>query len=234
MASGKPTPAPLLKKLVLAGLIASIVLLYVINGGENYVSIDFYQDLFVRSPFITITVFFLVFLVGISCSLPVAGVLSVCSGIVFGSVIGFLVASAATTLGGTVALYTTRYLLHDLIKRRFPVQIEIVNKGIKNEGVFYLFSIRLITIIPFGVLNLLLGLTSVRAPVFMLTTLFGMAPVLLVLTYAGSQLGDIESTSIAAVFTPGLILSLSILAIFPLLVRAIVSFARRFLIKEVN
>ena len=221
-----------IKKIALAAFIVSMVTLYLVGGGEKYLSIDLYQDIYEHSPIVTIAVFFTVFFVGTSCSLPVAGVLSVASGIVFGAVTGFFVSLVAATLGGTVALYSTRYLFHDLVKRRFPGQIEMVNKGIDKEGAFYLFGLRMIPVIPFWVLNLLMGLTTMPVPVFMLASFFGMVPVFLILTYTGSQLGDIETFSMAAVFTPGVILSLALLASFPFLARAIVGMTRRFTIKK--
>jgi uncharacterized membrane protein YdjX (TVP38/TMEM64 family) len=216
-----------LKKIALALLIATIVVLYLVGGGDKYLSIDLYQNLFEQSPAATVAVFFMIFFVGASCSLPVAGVLTVISGIVFGAITGFLISSAATTLGGTAALYSSRFLFQKLIKRRFPGQVELVNKGVEKEGAFYLFGLRMIPVIPFGLLNLLLGLTSMRVPVFMLATLFGMVPVLLILSYTGSQLGQIESFSMAAIFSPGLILSLALLASFPILARVIVGIGRR-------
>ena len=220
------------KKLALAVFITAIVILYFVGGGEKYLSIDLYQGIYEHSPIVTIAVFFAVFLVGTSCSLPVAGALSVASGIVFGAITGFFVSLLAATLGGTVALYSSRYLFHDLVKRRFPAQIDLVNKGMDKEGAFYLFGMRMIPIIPFGLLNLLMGLTSMPVPVFMLATLFGMVPVLLILTYTGSQLGDIETFSVAAVFTPGVILSLVLLASFPFLAKAIVGMIRRITVKK--
>jgi len=217
-----------LKKLVLAAFITAIIVLYFAGGGEKYFSIHLYQDLFERSPIVTTAIFFVVFLIGTSCSLPVAGVLTVTSGIVFGAFIGFAISLAATTLGGTVALYSTRFLFHDLIKRRFPGQVDVVNKGIEKEGAIYLFGLRMIPIIPFWLLNLLMGLTSMQIHVFMLATLFGMMPVLAILTYTGSQLGEIETFSMTAIFTPGLALSLILLASFPFIAKAIVRFTRRY------
>jgi len=217
-----------LKKLALAIFIASMIILYLVGGGEKYFSIDLYQNLFESSPFATAAVFFTVFFVGTSFSLPVTGVLGVAGGIVFGTLIGFSLSLVATTLGGTVALYSTRYLFHDLIKRRFSSQIDLVNKGIEKEGAFYLFGLRMIPVLPFGLLNLLVGLTSMRVPVFMLATFCGMVPVLLILSYAGSELGDIKSFSLAEVFTPGLILALSLMATFPLLAKALLKLVRRF------
>jgi len=83
-------------------------------------------------------------------------------------------------------------------------------------------------VIPFWLLNLLVGMTSMRASVFFVATLCGMIPITLILVYTGSQLGDIETFSMASIFTPGLILSLCLLAAFPFLARAMVRFTRRF------
>ncbi len=215
------------KKLALAAFIATVVTLYFVGGGEKYLSIRLYQDLFAQSPVITATVFFFVFVVSTSCSLPVTAALIVASGIIFGTVTGFFISLLASTLGGTVALYSSRYLFHDLINRRFAGQVEVVNKGIEKEGAFYLFGLRMVPLIPFWLLNLLMGLTSMRVSVFMLATLCGMVPVTLILVYTGGQLGDIDTFSMAAIFSPGLILALGLLASFPLLARGLVGLVRR-------
>jgi uncharacterized membrane protein YdjX (TVP38/TMEM64 family) len=216
------------RKIALAGLIVTVIVLYFAGGGDQFLSIRLYQDLFDQSPVRTALVFFTIFFVSTSCSLPVTGVLSVVSGIVFGPVTGFLISLIASTLGGTVALFSTRYLFHDLVKRRFSVHIDVINKGIENEGAFYLFGLRMVPVIPFWLLNLLVGLTSMRVLAFFVATLGGMVPILLILVYTGSQLGNIETFNMAAIFTPGLILALCLLATFPFLARAIVKVTRRF------
>jgi len=221
-----------LKKLALALVIATIILLYFVGGGEKYFSIDLYQGLFERSPVATAAVFFSVFFIATSCSLPVTAILTLAGGIVFGTLTGFSLSLAATTLGGTVALYSTRFLFYDLVKRRFTGQIEMVNKGIEKEGAFYLFGLRMIPVIPFWLLNLVMGLTSMRVPIFMLATFCGMMPVLLILTYTGDELGDIESFSFAEVFSPDLILALCLLASFPLLAKLLVKFLQRYVSRK--
>jgi len=216
-----------LKKLALAALIAGVVIAYFTAGGERLLNVGLYQSFFEQSPLQTAAVFFLVFFAGTSFSLPITGVLSVVSGIIFGPVIGFLISLFACTLGGTVALFSTRFLFHDLVKRRFSVHINMINRGIEKEGAFYVFGLRMIPVIPFALLTLLVGLTSMRAPIFFISTLAGMIPILMVLTYTGSQIGNIESFSFSAILTPGLILSLCLLAAFPFLARAIVRLTRR-------
>lgn len=218
----------LLKRLALALVIATIVILYFAGGGEKYLNIHLYQGLYDSSPVATAIVFFAVFFIGTSCSLPVTGALTVAGGVVFGTLTGFLLSLSATTLGGTIALFSARLLLHDLVKRRFTGHIEMVNKGIEKEGAFYLFGLRMIPIIPFWLLNLVIGLTSMRVSVFVLATFGGMIPVLLILSYAGNELGDIDSFSIAEVFTPGLILALVLMASFPLLARVLLKLARAY------
>jgi uncharacterized membrane protein YdjX (TVP38/TMEM64 family) len=179
-----------------------------------------------------VTVFFIIFTLGTAFSLPVTGVLSVASGVIFGHMTGFLVALLSSTLGGTVAMFTTRYIFQDLIRKRFAVQLEVINTGVEKEGPFYLFGLRMIPVIPFWTLNLLLGVTSMRVWVFMLATLLGMIPVMLILTFAGSQLGDIESFSLETIFTPRLILALILMASFPLLARGIVKLTRRYALED--
>ncbi len=224
----------MLKKLALAAVIASVLALYFAGVGEKYLDIHLYQGLFEQSPLATLIIFFLVFFVGTSCSLPVTAALAVASGIIFGSIIGFAVSSLSTTLGGAVAFLSTRYIFHDFIEKRFPEQIAMVNKGLEKEGAFYVFGLRMIPVIPFWTLNLAMGLTSMRASSFTIATMLGMIPVLLILTYTGSQLGEIETFSVAAVFTPGVILSLALLASFPFIAKALIGLTRRFANRESN
>ena len=210
------------KKLTLAFFIAAMIVLYLAGGGEKYLDIHMYQGLYDASPVSTAAVFFLVFMFGTACSLPVTGVLAITGGIVFGTLTGFVISLLASTIGGTVALYSSRYLFHDLVRRRFAPQLDMVNKGVANEGAFFLFGLRMIPVIPFWGLNLLMGLTTMRVPVFMFATLFGMVPVMMIFSYTGNELGEIESFSLAEVFTPGLILALCLLASFPILARLLV------------
>jgi uncharacterized membrane protein YdjX (TVP38/TMEM64 family) len=216
-----------IKKIALAVLIASIVILYFVGGGERYLDIDMYQDLYARSPVGTAAVFFVIFFIGIACSLPIAGAMTVISGMIFGHLTGFAISVTAATLGGILAVISVRILFHDIIKRRFSAQVDVVNKGVEKDGGYYLFGLRMIPVIPFGLLNLMVGLTSMPVGVFAVATLFGMIPVMLLLTFAGSQLGDIESFSFAAIFSPGIILALALLAVFPFAAKAIVKFSQR-------
>jgi uncharacterized membrane protein YdjX (TVP38/TMEM64 family) len=215
-----------IKKLLLALFIVAMIILYLAGGGEKYLDIHMYQDLYAASPVSTAAVFFLVFMIGTAFSLPVTAVMAISGGIVFGTLTGCVISLLSSTLGGTIALYSSRYLFHDLVSRRFAPQLDMVNKGIANEGAFFLFGLRMIPVIPFWGLNLLMGLTTMKAPVFMTATLLGMVPVMLILSYTGNELGEIENFSVAEVFTPGLILAMCLLASFPILARLLVRLLR--------
>ena len=215
-----------IKKLLLALFIAAMIILYLAGGGEKYLDIHLYQDLYASSPVSTAAVFFLVFMIGTAFSLPVTAVMAISGGIVFGTLTGCVISLLSSTMGGTISLYSSRYLFHDLVRRRFAPQLDMVNKGVANEGAFFLFGLRMIPVIPFWGLNLLMGLTTMKVPVFMTATLLGMVPVMLILSYTGNELGEIESFSIAEVFTPGLILAMCLLASFPILARLLVRLLR--------
>lgn len=217
------------KKIALAAGIGGLICLYIFADGQKYLNVDIYQNLFATAPWLTAGVYFLLIVLGTGFSLPVTAIMMVGSGMIFGTGVGLAIALTALTLGGTMSLLTGRFLFNDVVERRFTGYLEIVNKGIDKEGIFYLFSLRLIPIFPFWVINLLLGITRVRIPVFMLTTFCGMAPVTAIFCFAGSQLGSIEELNIASILTPGLILALCLLAGFPFVAKALLTLTRRML-----
>jgi uncharacterized membrane protein YdjX (TVP38/TMEM64 family) len=221
------------KKLALAAAIVIVICLYVFGGGQKYLNIDFYQNLFLQAPWLTAGVYFLLFVLGTSFSLPVTAILMVGSGIVFGLTIGLPLALCAMTLGGTVSFLSGRFLFRDVVERRFTGYIDVVNRGMAKEGAFYLFGLRMIPIVPFWVANLLMGITSIKIPVFMFATFCGMVPITLVFVYAGSQLGSIKELNVSAILSPGLILALCLLAGFPFVAKFLLALIRRVLKKEV-
>ena len=186
-----------------------------------------YQALYRQSPLATSVVFFLAFLVATAFSLPATAILSITSGIIFGHLVGLPLALLACSIGGTLSFLSSRYLLHDLIQRRFAVQFAVVNRGIEKDGAFYVFSLRMIPVVPFWMLNLIMGLTSMNPARFFLATLMGMVPVTAILVHFGTQLGAVEQLSIGAIFTPGLIFSLLLMATMPFVARAILVLIQR-------
>jgi len=151
------------KQLALLLTIVLVLATYLTRGGEDMLNTQSYQALYQSAPLTTGLLFFLVFLLGTAFSLPACGVLSIATGIIFGHAVGIPLALLASSIGGTLAFLSSRFLLHDLIQRRFAVHYQVVNRGIEKEGAFYVFSLRMIPVIPFWMLNLLMGLTAMRA-----------------------------------------------------------------------
>ncbi len=164
-------------------------------------------------PVKTVLAFFLVYLAVTSLSLPGAGVLSVLAGAIFGLPVGVVTVLLAATAGATVAFWLSRYIFHDWVQDRFGDKLRAVNAGIEKDGAFYLFTLRLIPIFPFFVINLVMGLTPMRTAVFCVVSLLGMVPGSILFVNVGTQLADLESLS--GILTPDLAIAFGLLAIFP-------------------
>ena len=155
-------------------------------------------------------------------SLPGAILLTLAGGLLFGLFTGTVIVSFASTIGATLAMFIARFLLREWVQSRFSSQMEIINSGINKEGGFYLFTLRLVPVVPFLVINLGMGLTSLRALNFYWVSQLGMLPGTLVYINAGSELAKIES--LGDILSPTLIGSFVLLGIFPLLVKKILAF----------
>ena len=143
-------------------------------------------------------------------------------GAFFGLFAGTVIVSFASSIGATLAMLIARFLLRDFVQSRFASQMETINSGINKEGGFYLFTLRLVPAVPFLVINLGMGLTSLRALTFYWVSQLGMFPGTLVYINAGSELAKIES--LGDILSPTLIGSFVLLGIFPLLVKKILAF----------
>ena len=207
------------KQIALITLIISVITCYFIFGGAQLLNPKYYQSLYQESPVYTALGFFAIYFLSTAFSLPASGVLSIATGIIFGRLIGLPLALLACSLGGTLAFLSSRYLFHDFIEERFSKQYHQVNSGVKRDGAFYVFSLRMVPVIPFWLLNLLMGLTKIKTNHFYFATLTGMVPLTAILVHFGAELGALESYSLSAVFTPGMIAALALLGLLPFVTR---------------
>lgn len=212
------------KQIILSFGVVLAALAYFMGGGSALLSPHHYLTLFQQFPVSTMLAFFAIYVLGTALSLPVMVTLSVVSGAVFGLGLGVALAVFACSIGGTLAYLFSRHLLRDWVHRRFAEQFEVVNRGVERDGSFYLFSVRMMPVIPFWLVNLAVGLTAMRPWQFFFATLFGMLPITFILANFGSQLGSIESFSVNALLSPGLLLSLMLLALLPLSGRWVAQF----------
>ncbi|MGB5148413.1 MAG: FAD-dependent oxidoreductase, partial [Porticoccaceae bacterium] len=154
-------------------------------------------------------------------SLPGAAILTLAAGAIFGLVWATLLVSFASSLGATLAFLTARYLVRDSIRSRYGTRLQAIDAGIARDGAFYLFTLRLVPLFPFVVINLLLGLTAMRTRTFYWVSQLGMLPATLVYVNAGTQLGQLSSP--AGILSPRLLGAFALLGLFPLLARKLLA-----------
>ena len=175
------------------------------------------QQAYQEQPFLVIGIYSLTYIVMAALSLPGATVMTLAGGAMFGLWIGVPVVIISATIGATLAFWAARYVLRDSVQRRFGDRLKIINEGLERDGVFYLFSLRLVPAFPFFLINLLMGLTTIRSVTFVWASLVGMLAGTAVYVNAGTQLAAIIHLS--DILSPVLIGSFVLLAAFPWLAR---------------
>ena len=146
---------------------------------------------------------------------------------IFGLWTGLLLVSFASSVGATLAFLVSRFLLRDWVQNKFSNYLGSVNRGIEKDGAFYLFSLRLIPVVPFWVINLVMGLTPMKVLIFYFVSQLGMLAGTAVYVNAGAELGAVEEFSAAGILTPTLLLSFVLLAIFPFIARGLLGVVQR-------
>lgn len=211
----------MLKKIALLIIFAIVVAAYVFTDSRSWLDVGFYQHLYRESPLQSALIYFGIYVVVTGFSLPAASLLTVIGGMIFGLYTGTLLVSFASSLGATLACGFSRYLLRGWVQNRLGRYLEKINKGVDSGGGSYLFSLRLIPVFPFWVINLAFGLTRMPLARFYWVSQLGMFPATLVFVNAGAQLGALDRFSVDSVLTPQVILSLLLLALFPYLAKGI-------------
>ncbi|RJP37713.1 MAG: dihydrolipoyl dehydrogenase [Desulfobacteraceae bacterium] len=218
------------KILILLAIAALVVVFFGFDLGQ-YLTFDYlksrqaaletnYAD---HQP-LTMAIYMAVYIVVTALSLPGAAIMTLAGGAIFGFWIGLLLVSFASTIGATLAFLVARFLLMDYVKRRFGDKLKAVYEGIEKDGAFYLFTLRLVPLFPFFVINLMMGLTPIRTATFYIVSQIGMLAGTAVYVNAGTQLAQIDS--ISGILSPGLIFSFALLGIFPWIAKAAVAMIR--------
>lgn len=175
------------------------------------------NTLYENKPALVIGVFFFVYIAVTALSLPGAAILTLAAGAQFGLLLGTLIASFASSIGATLAFLVARYLLRDTVESKFGDKLKTFNRNIERDGALYLFTVRLVPVFPFFLVNLVMGLTRLKTGVFYVVSQVGMLAGTLVFVNAGTQLAKIDSLN--QIVSPGLIFSFALLGIFPLIAK---------------
>ncbi len=197
----------------------------------QYLSLDFVKSqqavvegYYQAHPLTTAFVFFGLYIAVTALSLPGAVIMTLAGGAIFGLLWGFIIVSFASTIGATLAFLVSRFLLRDTVQSRFGGHLSAINKGVEKEGAFYLFTLRLVPLFPFFIINLLMGLTPIRTSTFYWVSQVGMLAGTLVFVNAGTQLAKIDS--LQGILSPGLIFSFVLLGFFPWIAKKIVAIVK--------
>ncbi len=221
-----------MKKAILALVLISAIAAYFLFDLGQYLSLESFKAQQAEivaakdaNPFLYIAGFFLLYVAVTGLSIPGAAIMSLVAGALFGLLLGTVIVSFASTIGATLAFLSSRYLLRDWVQGKFGERLRAIDDGLAKDGAFYLFTLRLIPVFPFFVINLLMGLTRIKTWTFFWVSQLGMLAATVVFVNAGTQISRIESTS--GLLSPALIGSFVALALFPWVAKAIVAFAKR-------
>jgi uncharacterized membrane protein YdjX (TVP38/TMEM64 family) len=224
--------ADLFKKIVLIGAGALLVVVFFTYDLQQFLTLEYlktsqaeFAALYESRPVPVMAVYFGLYILVTGLSLPGAAIMTLAGGGLFGLWKGLLLVSFASTIGATCACFAARFILRDWVQHRFGDKLVMVNKGIAREGAFYLFTLRLIPVFPFFIINLVMGLTKMRLITFFWVSQLGMLPGTLVFVNAGKEIAKIDS--LAGILSPALIGSFVLLGIFPLAVKKIIELVQR-------
>lgn len=168
---------------------------------------------------------FLLYVIVAALSLPGALVMTLAIGALFGLGVGTLLVSFASSIGATLAFIASRFVFRDAVQQRFGDKLKAINEGVSRDGALYLFTLRMVPIFPFFLINLLMGLTPMRTRTFYWVSQIGMLAGTLVFVNAGTQLAALQSLS--GILSPGLLLSFALLGVFPMIAKKITAWLQR-------
>jgi dihydrolipoamide dehydrogenase len=215
--------------LVLA--VIALAVIYSTTGIGSYLTLEALKlnqaelmDQFLSDPIFVSLIFGGIYVLVTALSIPGAAVLTLAAGAIFGLFYGIIIASIASTLGATLSFLGARYLFKDAAEKKIRERMIAINEGLKKEGAFYLFTLRLIPVFPFFLVNLVMGLTQFPVWKFFIVSQIGMLPGTLVFVNAGTELSKIES--IKGILNPGLLLSFTLLGLMPLISKWVIHYFR--------
>lgn len=218
-------------KIVLLLLIAlSVISFFYFDLGQHLSlanlkdRLDAFKAYYADHRLFTMGVYMGIYILVTALSLPGAVIMTLAGGAIFGLFYGLILVSFASTIGATLAFLVSRYMFRDWVQSKFGSKLAAINKGVEKEGGFYLFTLRLVPVFPFFVINLVMGLTPIKTLVFYLVSQAGMLPGTLVFVNAGTQLAKLES--VAGILSPNILLSFALLGIFPFIAKRFTEYVR--------
>jgi len=221
-----------MKRLVLLAGIAALVAAFFGLGLDEYLTLQQlkssqaqFDQWLSDFPLLVPAVYFVIYVIVTALSLPGAAIMTLAGGALFGLWQGLLLVSFASSIGATLAFLVARFVLRESVQNRFGERLKAINRGIERDGAFYLFTLRLVPLFPFFVINMVMGVTRLKTWTFYWVSQLGMLGGTAVYVNAGTQLAEIDS--VGGIFSPELILSFALLGLFPWIAKVIVRVVQR-------
>ena len=199
---------------------------------QQYATLDYIKakqqnifEYYKQNVFFVLVLFIFLYVLVTALSLPVATFLTLLGGALFGFSTGLIIVSFASTIGATLAFLMARFLAQNYVQKYYKKQLSKINKKFKSEGAFYLFALRLVPVFPFFIINVVMGLMTIKTWTFYWVSQLGMLPGTIVYVYAGTQLVQIETFS--DITTPSMLIAFALLGLFPLIAKNFVQFMRK-------
>jgi len=215
--------------LVAAIVLAAGVLMYI--GPDKYLNLEFIKskldsiiDYKNANPGLSALIFCGIYIAATAASIPGALLLTLLGGAIFGFIQGTIFVLISATIGATIAFLVARYLFDDWVQSKMGERLARIRENFRKEGALYLFSMRLVPVIPFFAINLLMGLTSIKVSIYFIASIIGMAPGTMVFVNAGTQLAKLDS--LQGLLSPVLIASFVLLAVFPYIAKFLLKVIR--------
>lgn len=219
-------------RLLVLALAAALVILFFALGLNRHLTLEQAEILrenfsrtYASNPFTVVAVYFSIYVISAALSLPGAAILSLLGGAVFGLWAGVVIVSFASSIGAFAACALSRFVFRDWVEKKFGERLKSLNSGVEREGAFYLFGLRLVPVFPFWLVNLAMGITSMRLRTFYWVSQLGMLPATVVFINAGRELGRIKN--MGDILSGGLIISLVLLGLLPLAAKKSLNWLQR-------
>jgi uncharacterized membrane protein YdjX (TVP38/TMEM64 family) len=177
------------------------------------------------NPVLVAVIYSVIYIVVAALSLPGSAIMTLSGGAIFGLAVGTMLALVSATIGATFAFLIARFLLGDWVQKKFGDRIASINQGIDKDGAFYLFSLRLVPVFPFFVINVVMALTTLKVWTFFWVSLVGMLAGAAVYANAGTQLAKLDS--LAGIASPAILISFVLLGVFPILAKKTIELVRK-------
>lgn len=219
------------KLIVLLVVLAAVAAFFLFDLGRFFTldAIKAQQEdflaLFEEHPLLFSAAFFGVYVLVTALSLPGAALMTLLAGAIFGLLWGTVLVSFASSIGATLAFLVSRFILRDWVQGKLKKHLVAINEGIDREGAFYLFTLRLVPVFPFWVINLVMGLTNLPMRTFYWVSQIGMLLGTIVYVNVGTQLSQV--TSLEDILSPGLIVSFVALGLLPIVAKKLVAYLKK-------